>query len=685
MRCFGQVALAFLLALSLPVDAAAQDRAPLLPEPVVDALAKELSGDRAHETIREISGNHRMRGSRGFRAAAELIVAKARAGGLEDVRIEEFPADGKIFYGTQRSRPPWDAEFGELWEMKREGGALTKGKRIASWAEQPMSLAQDSERGEVTAELVDVGPGTAESDYAGKNVRGKLILTSSQPSSVVPLGVARHGAAGIVSYAQNQRTAWWGENTELVRWGHLDTFSPTKTFAFMVSPAEATSFRSRLAAGERITLDARVRAGQHPGVYSIATAAIPGTDSTAGEIVYSCHLDHPKPGANDNASGCATILEVGITLARLIRENRIPPPVRTIRFVWPPEIEGTVTILNAKPQWASRIKAVVHMDMVGGGPDTKAVFHVSSGPGSLPSFVYDVGHAFTAWVNDQTYRYAATGSAKYPLVSPKGGKEPLQAILAEFSMGSDHQVYTDASWGIPAIYLHDWPDRYIHTTWDTPERIDPTKLLRAAFIGAASGYSLASLSLRDTVELARAVKAGSLRRQVVMNDRLAGLDSAESAAMRAYYRYYDSSVEHSVKWMLPVNPPDRDEIYPRAHERLPKYHRVDFRNPGVRGPMSVFGYDYLSDKLGAARASRLRLLQYQGLRGSGGEYAYEVLNFATNGWNAAEIREKVSAIYGPVPRDLIEEFVAALNEMQLLFTAIGVADAKPVKPINGSN
>ena len=282
---------------------AAQDRAPLLSEPVVDALAKELSGDRAHETIREISDSHRMRGSRGFRAAAELIVAKARAGGLEEVTIEEFPADGKIFYGTQRSRPAWDVEFAELWEMRREGGELRKVKRIASWDEQPMSLAQDSESGEATAELVDVGSGTAESDYAKKNVRGKLILTPSQPEAVVPLGVAKYGAAGIVSYAQNQRSAWWGENPDLVRWGHLDTFSPTSTFGFMVSPSVASGFRERLARGERITLDARVRAGKHPGVYSIATAAIRGTDSTAGEIVFSCHLDHPKPGANDNASG----------------------------------------------------------------------------------------------------------------------------------------------------------------------------------------------------------------------------------------------------------------------------------------------------------------------------------------------------------------------------------------------
>ena len=59
-------------------------------------------------------------------------------------------------------------------------------------------------------------------------------------------------------------------------------------------------------------------------------------------------------------------------------------------------------------------------------------------------------------------------------------------------MGSDHDVYQDSSFGIPAIYLNDWPDRYIHTNFDTAANIDPTKLKRAAFIGAASGYFLAN-------------------------------------------------------------------------------------------------------------------------------------------------------------------------------------------------
>src|SRR5437667_152884 len=291
----------------------------------------------------------------------------------------------------------------------------------SAWAQKPLllpekdvaALAQElsggtakrnSEGSDVTAELVDVGEGTKEGDYAGKDVKGKIVLAAAQPGAVQDLAVGKFGAAGIVSYAQNQKTAWWGEDENLIRWGHLNTFSANKTFGFMVSLKTGRALRVRLARGEGVLLHAVVKAGQHPGAYEVVTATIPGADPKLKdeEIAFSCHLDHQRPGANDNASGCVTILEVARTLQKLINEGKLVRPARTIRFIWPPEIEGTLALLNGKPEFARRVKAVVHMDMVGGGPETKAVFHVTRGPMSLPSFVHDVAWAFAEWVNEES-------------------------------------------------------------------------------------------------------------------------------------------------------------------------------------------------------------------------------------------------------------------------------------------
>ena len=635
------------------------------------ALAQELSGEAAKRNLEGITRFHRQRGSKGFHSAAELVAERARAYGLSDVAILEFPADGKIFYGTQRSRPAWDAEIGELWELHKEESGWHPAVKLASYEAEPITLAEDSEGSDVTAELVDVGEGTKEGDYAGKDVKGKIVLAAAQPGAVQDLAVGKFGAAGIVSYAQNQKTAWWGEDENLIRWGHLNTFSANKTFGFMLSLKTARGLRERLARREEIRLHAVVKAGQHPGAYEVVTATIPGADPKLKdeEIAFSCHLDHQRPGANDNASGCVTILEVARTLQKLINEGKLVRPARTIRFIWPPEIEGTLALLNGKPEFARRVKAVVHMDMVGGGPETKAVFHVTRGPMSLPSFVHDVAWAFAEWVNEQSYKYAATGKAEYPLVAPEGGKEPLRAEFSPYSMGSDHDVYQDSSFKIPAIYLNDWPDRYIHTNFDSAANTDPTKLKRAAFIGAASGYSLAVMEPGRRKGVEDAMRVSVYQELAESTFRRLQLPKEEANNIEFQYLLKSKLAEASLLDFSGGTAVDRATLdnklsVQQTYEHLPKEGAIIFRRQlTLKGPLAVFGYDYFADHAKAAGVATPKLLSYEGLWGTGEEYAYEVLNFADGTRNAQQIRDGVSAEYGPVPLEMVVEYLRALEKI----------------------
>jgi len=720
--------------------AAWAQKPPLLPEKDVAALANELSGETAKRNLEGIARFHRQRGSQGFHEAAELVAALARAYGLSDVAILQFPADGKIFYGTQRSRPAWDAQMGELregtfesvncvkvpvqvnpkadektkkaanWMDKECTGPVSFDKLLASYEAEPVVLAEDSESADATADLVDVGEGTKESDYAGKDVKGKIVLVSAQPGAVQDLAVGIFGAAGIVSYAQNQKTAWWGGDENLIRWGHLETFSANKTFAFMVSLKTARGFKERLAKREKITLHAVVKAGQHAGSYEVVTATIPGADPKLKNeyIMFSCHLDHQLPGANDNASGCVTILEVARTLQKLISEGKLARPARTIRFIWPPEIEGTMALLNGEPQldvemdpvgeggkvipgaekihaqvsaffeFPAKVKAVIHMDMVGGGPETKAVFHVTRGPMSLPSFVHDVAWAFAEIVNEESYKFAATGEAKYPFVAPEGGKEPLRAEYSPYTMGSDHDVYQDSSFGIPTIYLNDWPDRYIHTNFDTAANIDPTKLKRAAFIGAASGYFLAQLTgnhTRDVFEKAPPItpKFFELRER-----RAAQLPGPEASVVHRAFENFRVGTVQSLSRFHEEDHKKIDEMSHISHDfsaGTPALvtsleGRLMFRRkPEPKGPLAVFGYDYFaSEWMKLAYLTKPQLLEYRGLWGGGEEYAYEVLNFANGNRNTQEIRDAVSAEYGPVPLEMVVEYLRALEKIGIVET-----------------
>ena len=661
-RIFGTVIL-----VSLVSVAASAQKPPLLPERDVAALAQELSGETAKRNLEGIARFHRQRGSRGFHSAAELVAERARAYGLSDVAILQFPADGKIYYGTQRSRPPWDVEFAELWEM--QGGVASV--KMGSYDAEPVVLAEDSESADVIADLIDVGEGAKQSDYAGKDVKGKIVLAGAQPGAVQDLAVGKFGAAGIVSYAQNQKTAWWGEDENLIRWGHLETFSSNKTFGFMVSLKTARALRERLGNGEQIKLHAVVKAGQHPGYTEVVTATIPGADAKLNdeEIAFSCHLDHQRPGANDNASGCVTILEVARTLQKLIVEGKLAKPARTIRFIWPPEVEGTLTLLNAKPEFAQRIRAVVHMDMVGGGAVTKAVFHVTRGPMSLPSFVHDVGWAFGEFVNEQSYNFAAGLPAEYPLVAPEGGKQALLAQDTAYTMGSDHDVYQDSSFKIPAIYLNDWPDRYIHTNFDTAANIDTTKLKRAAFIGAASGYFLASMTTNDLPAVQSQVQHGVDLWKGSIFPRLNSLSAEDAACVYDFRAQYDWGVQmgllqfvHDTRKEEKPYRTDRQKCREPANGGMVRYRR----KPEPRGPVAVFGSDYVNDRAAAAGITAPKILSYEGLWGSGEEYAYEVLNFVDGLLDAQQIRDRVSAEYGPIPPELVAEYLRALEKIGVL-------------------
>ncbi len=657
-----------LLLLLSPIFATA-DLTRLVPESTLSQIAEEVSGVSAKRNLDTITLYHRTRASSQYRAAAEHIRGQLQAYGFDGAEILEYPADGNTLFGTQKSRPAWEVEFAELWEVTTDGQRL---KRHASWEALPLSLAQDSVSGSASgALLVDIGAGTADADYAGKELSGKLVLTSSQPEVVATRAVGQLGAAGIISYAPNQVTAWWKEDDRLVRWGHLDTFSPVKTFAFMISLGVARQFQARLAKGEDIRFDAEVRAGQSEGLYSLVTALIPGSDPEVGseEIVYTCHLDHPRPGANDNASGCVAILESARTLKRLIDTGALPPPRRGLRFVWPAEIEGTLIYLAERGD-TSDIKANIHLDMVGGGSETKSVFRISGGPMSLPSFISDVGHEIGHFVNQQTEQYASGVQVPFPLVSVEGSKNPQLALMEGISMGSDHQVYNAGSFRIPGIYLHDWPDRYIHTNFDTAAMIDPTKLKRAAFIAAVQGWFLAGFGPDEVEPTLDLLRANALLRLRERNLGLARFDAADrSEVLKVHFeverrkvasiggfaslgeglRGFSENYIDRLSQLLPVPM--------LAIHREPSHPRVYRRNTEIKGTMHAFGYSYLEDRLPKAEYAELKL---------NGAAAYEALNLVDGTRTVNDIHQWLQAEFGPIPITDVAAYLAALQNINVV-------------------
>ena len=92
---------------------------------------------------------------------------------------------------------------------------------------------------------------------------------------------------------------------------------------------------------------------------------------------------------------------------------------------------------------------------------------------------------------------------------------------------------------------------------------------------------------------------------------------------------------------------------------------IFIRKKDPKGPVTVFGYDFVNDHTGV-QIARPKILDYEGLWGSGEECAYETLNFADGKRNAQQIRDAVSAEYGPVSLDLVLEYLRALEKIGIV-------------------
>jgi aminopeptidase YwaD len=703
------IALTGLLLQSLGDSVAGQGRqnrftkTALLPDREVVALAAEINGSIAKDTVVELSRYHRVQASSGFSRAAEYVAAKAKEYGLERVQIDHLTADGEKTYYTLKSTPGWEAEMGELWENS------PRKSKIADYEEMRVALADYSQSADVTANLIDVGQGTSPKDYDGKEVKGAIVLAGGAVATVHKLACDERGAAGVLSYQQNQATGWSGDYIDNVRWGHLSPYNSNNKFAFMISLRKAREYRERLLAGEQITLHAAVKAQMQQASYDVVTGVIPGTDASNEEIVFSCHLCHQKPGANDNASGAAAILEAARALVSLIRRGEIDKPRRTIRFIWPPEISGTLAYFAQHPDIVRRMKAVIHCDMVGGNYSiTRSVLHVTHTPASLPSCVNVVGDVFGEYAIAGSLKAASGAGVEDALISPEGSKDSLVADFTPFEMGSDHDVYEEGSFRIPAIYLRDWPDVFIHTNNDTPANIDPTKLKRSTFIAAASGYFLARAGANDAARLADEVFARALARVPKDRERANALETGGAAeeARKIIDHSLESDAE-AISSVMMLAPGDKNletrveglvdqlsgawllltgriseqrkgnrifftleqkEPVKETKSRNPKdasrpriaegYNRIPVRK--VLGPMRVYYYDYVAER---ANGEDVRVTEKFNARPGGELMMYEILNLVDGKRSIQSIRDYLAARYWPIAVEDVSDYLRLLEKV----------------------
>lgn len=464
-----------LLSFSLLVAGAEGDRC-LVPASILDPILNEISGEEAlrHVEILSVDRNRQEEEYLDRFMETAYLEKMTRQYGFSDIKVDFFPA-GRI----------WDPEEAELWITDPVK------KKIAGLEIIPEALASGSASADVEAELVYAGAGR-EADLQGKEVAGKLLLVNGPPAAAFANGVLKLRAAGVLAIGSpgTMHNAP-GFSLDQIGWQSVNPGGEGRGFAFVLSQRQFDELRGYLDTGRRVTMRAHVKTRMYPYKMNVISASIPGTDPGAGELLFVAHLFEriATPGANDNTSGVANILEIGRTLAKLIAQGALPRPKRTMRFLWVPEISGSREFMYKYPELESRLLAVLNFDMTGADLEaTDTYLRMKMTPDSVPSYLNDLIADLLRFVDQTDIR------------TQWGNNGIFNYRLCPYIAGSDHTVFLPA--GIPAMQFNHWPDNYYHSSEDRARYVDATELKRIGFVAASAFYYLAGAGGREARDLA---------------------------------------------------------------------------------------------------------------------------------------------------------------------------------------
>ncbi len=372
---------------------------------------------------------HRFIGSTGEAQAAAYLLDRLTAYGLCNVHTEDVPLTG-----WQRGRAILQAVGRDGWE----------GACIAL----PYSPASV-----VTADLLDLGPAVPEMIAArASEIQGKIVLVSSANPPAYPRSVHRLEKYARVVQAGAVGFLFVGDEPgQLPQTGGLPVGAAIPGVG--VSKEVGAALARALQAGP-LQVRLVVEGDSRPIVAHNVVGELPGVQSGPWLIV-GAHLDSHdiSPGANDNASGVAAVLEAARALAL---DGPTPLPIRFVFFTGEEMgLLGAYRYTADHEADLANIRFMLNLDVVGG-------------PGRL-------GMALQAWPEllPRLQRHAQE-------LNPEG------LLLDRLVPYSDHFPFFLK--GVPAAMAASWGGGsgrgWGHTSADTVDKVSIGSLQAAAVFAA---------------------------------------------------------------------------------------------------------------------------------------------------------------------------------------------------------
>lgn len=437
--------------------------------------------------ITQLTRFHRIQGSKGFLKAAEHIQLILNKNDLKTI-IHEYPADGKWEKWGWTAPISWNISYGECW--------LTKPlkKRLCNFHEIPMSVITHSKPIDLEAQLIDAGKGNKPEDY--ENAQGKVAMVTGAPRSVYPFA-SKHDVLGLIYNPDPERAAAIGDNAIQYGafWPIADSLAEV-TSGFSISHKQARELKKYLNTTEGVYVHLKIDSAfdTDKGTLHVLESEITGVEFPKEEIVLISHLCHPAPSANDNASGSATLAELAIAIAKMIKTGQIPPPKRTLRFLWVPEFSGTIPWLEKYFEENINknriILATINLDMVGESPEKiGAVLKINKPSIITPSYLGSL------------IKHSCESTANFGKEKDNNGRiYQLSFQLAQFAGGSDHIIFNDSFFSIPSV-MFGHEDPYHHCSVDDIDKVDPRECRSVAVIAGSVALGIVLSSNQFLKEL----------------------------------------------------------------------------------------------------------------------------------------------------------------------------------------
>ncbi len=204
--------------------------------------------------------------------------------------------------------------------------------------------------------------GKGEGPLSLETAQGAVCLTSANPTP--------ESTAGCAAVLVDGRASASG-------WPIVNRLRGVFTVpVFVVSPKDTAPLREKLAAGGLVRMAFSLDAKSGTGAARTVVATLPGRDRSK-YILFCAHGDSDSggPGANDNASGVAIVLEIARTIAAAVKAGALPQPAWDLRFAsWGGEISSTREYLAGVAGDPSRLQAVFNYDQSGFGSSKDALY-----------------------------------------------------------------------------------------------------------------------------------------------------------------------------------------------------------------------------------------------------------------------------------------------------------------------